>query len=130
MSSFIEQLPDVFSKFGVISLRAMFGGHGVYHEGVMFALVVDNTLYLKTDSGNADYFSAQNLDAFEYHGKDGRTVRMSYHRAPDELFENPAMASVWAKRSYDAALRAHAKKPPSAIRTITPLATPPKHRRF
>jgi DNA transformation protein len=110
MSAFTDQLPDVFAKFGAITLRAMFGGHGIYHSDTMFALVADGVLYLKTDSGNVQYFNELGLEAFEYIGKDGRTARMSYHRAPDDIFENPAKAAVWARRSHDAALRAQAKR--------------------
>lgn len=121
MSGFIDQLPDVFATFGAITTRAMFGGHGIYHQGTMFALVIDSVLFLKTDSGNVGHFDALGLEAFEYVGKDGRTVRMSYHRAPDDLFENPPKAALWARRSYEAALRAQAKKNPV---TAPPPRTP------
>lgn len=121
MSGFLDQLPDVFVKFGEITLRPMFGGHGVYHQGSMFALVAGGTLFLKTDSGNVAPFEALGLEPFEYVGKDGRTVRMSYHRAPDDLFESPPKAALWAKRSYEAALRAQAKKNP-----VSPEAAPPR----
>ena len=30
----------------------MFGGGGVYHDGVMFGLVASDTLYLKVDETN------------------------------------------------------------------------------
>lgn len=112
MSSFTDHLPDVFAKLGPITLKNMFGGCGIYHQDVMFALVADDTLYLKTDSGNLSYFEEKGLEPFEYTGKDGRTVRMSYHRAPDEIFDNPVMAAQWAKRSWEAAQRQHTKKPP------------------
>lgn len=130
MSDFIEQLPDVFAKFGAITLRAMFGGHGIYHDGTMFALAANGMLYLKTDSGNAKFFEDLGLEQFEYVGKDGRSVRMSYHRAPDDLFENPAKAALWARRSLEAALRAHAKKPLVERPAFAPLPHTPRNRRY
>lgn len=129
MSGFIEQLQDVFLKFGAITTRPMFGGHGVYHQDVMFGLVAESTLYLKTDSGNVQHFDDLGLGPFEYVGKDGRMVRMSYHRAPDDIFENPVKAALWARRSFEAAQRAHARKPVPE-KKLQPLLTTPTYRRY
>ena len=49
MSEFVEYLNEVFAEFGAIQSKKMFGGYGIYHDGVMFALVSDDTLYLKAD---------------------------------------------------------------------------------
>lgn len=39
MSEFVDNLNDVFGQFGSIAVRRMFGGYGVYHDGLMFGLV-------------------------------------------------------------------------------------------
>ena len=44
---FIELLVDTLSGLGPVSVRRMFGGAGVYADGVMFGLVADDTLYLR-----------------------------------------------------------------------------------
>lgn len=41
MNEFITHLTDVFEHFGPIHAKRMFGGYGVYHQGLMFALVAD-----------------------------------------------------------------------------------------
>ena len=87
----------------------MFGGYGVYHQGVMFALVADEELYLKVDQETVDQFLASSLDAFEYH-KNGKQFKMSYHKAPDEIFDDPDIAQYWANLGFEAALRSAAKK--------------------
>lgn len=66
MSELIAYLPEVFELFGPVTLRKMFGGYGVYHDGLMFALVADDILYLKADAENARYFDEQGLGQFEY----------------------------------------------------------------
>lgn len=129
-SAFVEHLKDVFATLGTIAVRPMFGGHGVYFQDVMFALVVDDTLYLKTDSGNVQHFETQGLGPFEYTGKDGRTVRMSYHRAPESVLEDPASAVVWARRSIDAAQRQHDKKKPTSTRAFTESSSLTSRRRY
>ncbi|MFZ5756890.1 MAG: TfoX/Sxy family protein [Pseudomonadota bacterium] len=109
MSGFTDYLPEVFERFGAISIRKMFGGYGIYHQGLMFALVTDDTLYLKADDENRRFFTAEGLGPFEYH-KDGKTMQMSYYRAPDECLDDRDTAALWARRSYQAAARAHAAK--------------------
>jgi len=52
MSEFVEYLNEVFADFGVIRYRKMFGGYGIYHNDLMFGLVADDQLYLKTDIEN------------------------------------------------------------------------------
>ena len=105
MSEFTDHLPDVFALLGPITVRRMFGGHGVYHDGVMFALVADQTLYLKADAQNLEDFQCEGLEPFAYRRR-GRVVRLSYHRAPDAILEDPELARDWAQRSLAAARRA------------------------
>lgn len=86
----------------------MFGGYGVYHDGLMFALVADDVLYLKADEKSSPAFAALGLPQFEYE-KSGKKMRMSYYGAPEEIFDDPVQAKAWADRAYGAAVRA--KKP-------------------
>ena len=110
---FVMYLSEVFRSFGSISSRRMFGGYGIYHQGLMFGLVADDELYLKADSISAPDFSKAGSLQFEY-VKNGVPMKMSYFSAPEEIFENQEIASVWANRAFEAALRA---KRPAAKRT-------------
>ncbi len=93
MNEFAEELHDVFERFGRISLRRMFGGHGVFHEGRMFGLIAGGRLYLKADAETAGFFEARQLPAFEYQRR-GQTARISYYEAPPELFEDRARSGA------------------------------------
>lgn len=108
MSEFADYLKELFADLGPISVRKMFGGYGVYHDGLMFGLVDDDTLYLKADELSAAYFESKGLPRFEYQ-KGAKIVKMSYYLAPEEILENPEEALIWARRAYDAALRAKQK---------------------
>lgn len=44
MSAFAEYLHEIFELIGTISTRRMFGGYGVYRDGVMFRPVAKDTL--------------------------------------------------------------------------------------
>ncbi len=109
MSEFVNYLHEVFIDFGAISSRKMFGGHGIYHQQLMFGLVADDELYLKVDKQSIDAFTSAGLEAFEYE-KNGKAFKMSYHRAPESIFDNPEQARYWANLAFDAALRAASKK--------------------
>ena len=109
MSEFVENLQDVFTRFGPIRAKRMFGGYGVYHDDLMFGLVADDVLYLKADTQSAPEFIAQGLPAFEY-AKKGKTYTMSYYLAPEEIYDDPEVAREWADRAFAAALRARKQK--------------------
>lgn len=104
MSEFIEYLHEMFELFGPISARKMFGGYGIYHDGLMFALVSDDMLYLKADAENVSYFEREALGKFEYK-KGGKVMTISYYLTPAGIFDDQEQAAIWAHRSYEAALR-------------------------
>ena len=108
-SEFVGNLNDVFALFGAIEAKRMFGGYGVYHDGLMFALVADDVLYLKADEDSAGSFVELGLQQFQYE-KSGKTMRMSYYAAPEEIFDDPEQAKEWADRAYEAALCARRSK--------------------
>lgn len=110
MDEFITFLHELFVPFGTISVRKMFGGYGVYHQGLMFALVADKQLYFKVDNISKEEFITKGLPAFEYQ-KGDKTIAMSYHIAPEEIYDDAEQAVYWAALAYEAAFRA--KKPTS-----------------
>lgn len=106
---FAQHLTDVFRLFGPISLRRMFSGYGIYHDGVMFGLISQDTLYLKADAENYADFKDQGLSQFEY-VRQGKIIGLSYYQAPEIVLEDANEAALWARRSFEAALRANASK--------------------
>lgn len=109
MSDYVEYLKEVFEPFAAVQAKRMFGGHGVFHNGLMIGLVADDTLYLKADSDSAQQFETLGLARFVYE-KRGKPMAMSYYQAPAEMFEDPAHARKWAERAYEAAVRADRRK--------------------
>ena len=110
VNEFMRHMADVFSAFGPLEVRRMFAGHGLFREGLMFALVYDETLYLKVDDENLADFISRGLPQFEYQ-RQGRLVGLSYYRAPESMLDDRAQAAAWARRAWEAALRANARKP-------------------
>ena len=107
-SEFVSYVVESLQPLGPVTARRMFGGHGLYLDGVMFALIAYDTLYFKVDVGNRSAYAAAGLEPFTYTDK-GKPIRMSYHEAPSEGFDDPDILCAWARDAYAAALRR--KKP-------------------
>src|SRR5689334_22206107 len=104
-------IQDLFAPIGHVSVRRMFGGHGVYADGVIFALETGGVVYLKTDAETEPAFREAGCQPFAY-GPEPQKVITSYWRMPDEAFEDPDVLVHWTKLARAAAGRfAAAKKP-------------------
>jgi DNA transformation protein len=95
MSEFVTFLHEVFEPFGAIRSRKMFGGHGIYHQDLMFGLVADDELYLKADKQSVPLFEENQLTAFKLN-KDSKIMQMSYYHAPEQIHDDPEQVLVWA----------------------------------
>lgn len=104
----LDHIHDLFSAFALITTRAMFGGHGVYRDGLILGIVIDDALYLKVDEVTRAIFEAAGCAPFMYQAK-GKPMPMSYWNVPDEALDSPQEFRPWAQRAWDAALR----KPPA-----------------
>lgn len=104
-ASFLEQLRDTLGFVVELRTRRMFGGVGIYAGELMFALAIDDGLYLKTDAQTLPLFQAQGLEPFRFRDGKGVVREMSYRQAPDDLWEDPDVAREWADRALSAARR-------------------------
>ncbi|MEO8346015.1 MAG: TfoX/Sxy family protein [Betaproteobacteria bacterium] len=111
---FIEHVLELMRPAGRASARAMFGGHGLYLDGLIVAIVVEDVLYLKTDDETRPAYLERSLDPFSYTTKEGKAYAMSYHRAPEEAVEGPDEMRAWLRPALGAALRNAQKKPRTA----------------
>ena len=100
-----DDIQELFSVFGVVAVRRMFGGAGIYADGTMFGLVADGVIYLKADERNAPAFERENLPPFTYETKDGKRGVMSYRRMPERLYDDPDELATWARAALAAAQR-------------------------
>jgi DNA transformation protein len=63
-----EGLEDLFAPFAAVSIRRMFGGHGVYADGLCFALEIGGDVYLKVDAKTEAEFAAVDSRPFVLRG--------------------------------------------------------------
>jgi DNA transformation protein and related proteins len=113
-AEFIEFLKDQLRSLGAITTQRMFSGASLYCDGIVFALVLRDTLYFKVDDGNRRDYEAEGLQPFTYEAK-GQTRRIgAYWQAPERLLDEPDEMLEWARSALAAARRAAAKKKPRA----------------
>jgi DNA transformation protein and related proteins len=103
-NDFIDYLQELFVDFGAVTTRAMFGGHGLYHYGVMFAVAFEDGLYLKVDSQTRALFEAEGCMPFVY-TQTTKPLTMSYWSAPAAALDSPQAMLPWARLAFEAALR-------------------------
>lgn len=108
---FVDFLQDLFGALGVVRVRSMFGGVGIYIDDLMFGFLDrDETIYLRVDDANRPAFEAAGSNPFRYPLKTGEEFEIGYWRMPEEALEQPDLAAEWARGSLEAAMRKRAAK--------------------
>lgn len=115
-SDYVIYLLELLTDFGEVEARSMFGGFGLYLDGLMFALVADDVLYFKVDELSKPEFDALELTPFVFE-KNGRKSSMSYHVPPASAVDDAEELCDWARKGHEAALRAAKKKKPRKKRS-------------
>jgi DNA transformation protein len=110
-----EGLKELFEPLGPVTVRRMFGGSGVYADGLCFALALNGEVYIKTDAENRDAFEAAGSQPFVYFAR-GKPTTVSYWRLVAEAYDDADALKRWAALGLAAARRAAAKKAARPVR--------------
>ncbi len=103
-------LHELFAPFGAIDIKRMFGGFSLSADGLTFALVMRDALYLKADEQTTVWFQLEGSAPFSYEAKGRPRVVTSYWRMPERLYDNPDETADWARAALAVARRAAMKK--------------------
>ncbi len=101
-------LYDVLGHIDGITDRAMFGGWGIYKDGLIIGIIAEGELYLKADPESIKVLTEQGCYPFSYQGKDGKQMSMAYMSVPEETLENQDIMEARIDESF--AISARAKK--------------------
>jgi DNA transformation protein and related proteins len=100
-----EALKALFEPFGSITVKRMFGGAGIYAEGLCFGIELKGEVFLKTDALSQADFSAVGSTPFVYVAK-GQSRPTSYWSLPAAAHEDGDELRRWARAGLEAARRA------------------------
>jgi DNA transformation protein len=118
-SEYLDYVHDQLSGLGGVTSRRMFGGAGLYCDEFFFALIDNDTLYLRVNDANRADFTTRGMGQFRPY-PDSPQLSMSYYETPADVLEDGAALVAWARRSVAAAMAA--AKPAKAARPakVTP----------
>lgn len=105
-----DRFDDLFAPFGRIVVRRMFGGEGLFRDGLMFGLVDAERIFLKTDDKTRPRFVAEGSGPFTYQMKKGEGILTSYYELPDRLYDDPDELAEWARAAFTVALQSSTAK--------------------
>lgn len=91
-------LYDLLGDDPRITSRKMFGGHGLYQDSAIFALIIENTLYFKVDNTNRAKFASRGSKPFCYNNGT-KMITVNYWEVPEEILEHRDMLLDWVEVS-------------------------------
>jgi DNA transformation protein and related proteins len=99
-----EFIRELFAPFGPVTVKRMFGGAGIWSDGLMFGLEFDGAIFLRVDEDSIPDFAREGSKPFVYTRakspkKIGRPSK-SFWRLPERLYDDPDELAVWAKRAF------------------------------
>ncbi|CAA0089258.1 Uncharacterised protein [Starkeya nomas] len=109
-------IADIFAAFRPVRCRRMFGGYGLYAEGVMFGVFVGERIYLKADAELARTLEGEGAEAFTYE-RSGKRVALGFWSLPEAALDDADAAAELAGRALRVALAAAAARPPERRRS-------------
>ncbi|MEH6650160.1 MAG: TfoX/Sxy family protein [Motiliproteus sp.] len=108
-TEYVDHLLDLMQVLGPVQSRRMFGGWGIFLEGLMFGLVANNELYFKIDPQTLADYTDEGLQPFTYL-RAGKRCALNYYQPPEVVFEDQQQLCDWGNKAIDVALRAAAAK--------------------
>ena len=95
----LEQLAGA----GRVTPRPMFGGVGLYLDGLFFALIDDDTLYFKADEASRKRYEEAGSRPF-CPDPSRPEHAMGYWQVPAEALEDSEQLALWAREAMGVAL--------------------------
>ncbi|WP_253306227.1 TfoX/Sxy family DNA transformation protein [unidentified bacterial endosymbiont] len=94
----VKTICQRFCSLGPISAKTMFGGIGLYQAGVMFALVSEEKLYLRSGEALEALYRQHSTEHFIY-TKRGRPVILRYYSIDNTLWDNQVLLLTYAQQA-------------------------------
>ena len=113
---FSDYVVELLAGLGRVQAKRMFGGAGLYRDGVMFGILDDDAVFFRVDDQLEADLRSQDSAPLVYSMKSDGSIRsMGYWRIPETAADDPEEAVAIARRAFAAALsrKAERSKPKS-----------------
>src|SRR3982751_4649529 len=105
--SYREFVLEQLGRSTPVTGKSMFGGVGIYAQGLFFALIAEDRLYFKVNDATPPDFERRGMEPFRPFGEDSA---MGYYEIPADVVENVDQLETWMKKAIDVAARARQGK--------------------
>jgi DNA transformation protein len=95
----IHIMQDKLGHISNLRSKKMFGGYGIYKNGVFFAIIAESQLYFKTGEANIEDYKSMDSEPFVYERGDHKKVTMSYWLVPEEILEDEEEIEDWVNKA-------------------------------
>jgi len=109
-ADYLAYVIDQLAPFAKVISRRMFGGAGLYADGLFFALIAEEELYFKVDDSNREDYVARGYRPFRPFPDKPEMPSMNYYQVPAEVLEDPDELKQWARKALAVAAAAAAAK--------------------
>lgn len=121
--SYRDFVLDQLNALRPVTGRRMFGGIGLYAEGIFFGVMDNDTLFFRTGDSNRAAFEARGMPPFQPLGPG--TQPMAYHEVPGDVLENRSELATWLNAAItEAAHAGSAKRPRTRSSPKAPVKAP------
>lgn len=102
---YLDYCLELLAPCGHVTFRPMFGGYGLYNNGLFFAIIADETLFFKVDDTTRPTYEEYEMEPFTYE-KQGKKFALGYYEVPVDVLENPEQLQEFVDTACAVALRA------------------------
>ena len=105
--SYKDYIVDQLGRLGFVTVKKMFGGAGIYFDGLIFGLLADDVLYFKVDDSNRSDYERAGMEPFQPF--EDKPMVMQYYEVPVDILENREQLADWARKALSASRNKHTK---------------------
>jgi DNA transformation protein len=109
-SELVTYVVELLSPLGGIGAKRFFGGVGIVRDTVLFAMIMDETLYFRVDADSRQRYEAAGSQAFSYGTKNGSRTIAGFFTVPDAVLEEPEELRDWARGAIAVATAVKARR--------------------
>jgi len=97
-ADYLQYILEQLRPLGPVTYKRMFGGVGLYRDGLFFALIDNDALYFKVDERNRADYTERGRAAFRPF-PDKPQYEMGYYDVPGDVLDAPDELARWAEKA-------------------------------
>jgi DNA transformation protein len=105
--SYRDFIVEQLSRVSPVSARSMFGGVGLYAQGLFFALIAEDRLYFKVNEATRPDFERLGMEPFRPFGEDSA---MGYYEVPADVLEDATQLEPCMRKALEVAAKSKTRK--------------------